>query len=166
MPKKTYLTRPGETSPDYLERARRYCQRIYDFADTQGRHYSHGHWTHLMSDALLRTQAAFPDLGTFGVEGDCEGNGSGHYDVLYLNAGDTYAATLLCTVSPVVEVGDWGSAVEAAEEEDNAENGTITCAYCSHHTPLAAGADWRETVCESCGHYADGSEVTEETEED
>lgn len=146
--KKTYLTRPGETRPDYLERARRYCQRVYDYADAQGRH---AHWTHLMSEAMTRTEAAFPDLGTYGVEG--------HYGILYLNAGDTYAATLLCTDSPLVEVGNWGSAIEEAEEEENAEKGTITCAYCSHRTPLSEGIEWRDTVCESCGHYVDGRDA-------
>lgn len=156
--KKTYPQPATADRAAYLEKARAYCQRLYDYADLDGVHYCHGHWTHLMSECMKRTEAAFPDLGTFGVEGDCSDNGEGHYDCLYLNAGDTYAVTLLCGESPVVEVGDWGSLIETAEEEDNRENGTITCGYCSHHTPLEEGADWHDTVCESCGYYVDGHE--------
>lgn len=154
--KKTYTQVSAGGRAAYLEKARAYCQRLYDFAERDGVHNGHGHWAHLMAECLTRTEKAFPDLGTFGVEGDCSGNGEGHYDCLYLNAGDSYATTLLCGSSPVVEVGDWGSLIEAAEEDENDERGTITCAHCGHHAPLADGAEWRDTVCDCCGRYVDG----------
>jgi len=77
-------------------------------------------------------------LGGFGVESielpapddDTEGG-----TVRYVNLGDTYAATLayvedVYTPGGRFVVADWGSLLEAAEEERTYATGEVRCAYC------------------------------------
>lgn len=107
-------------------------------------------------------------LGTYGVEyaacpeGDTQAAG-----IAYCNTGDTYDLTLCRDEDTgAVFAGAWGDWYEQAEHEHEHETDTIRCAYCGEFTPLCEAAlaqppgarhAWRETVCESCGHRADGS---------
>jgi len=84
----------GESDHDYTRAAARYAReqfaRLRDTPD-----YRYCHQSFAVAEALRLTEGRFVDLGTFGEEGDCEGNGEGHIDIQYLNAGDTYALTVI-----------------------------------------------------------------------
>lgn len=109
-------------------------------------------------------------IGTFGVECVAIADRSAEY----LNTGDTYSLTILREdnsdsfreSTSAFEVTTWGDWYESAEREHEEDTDTIRCGYCGEFTPLCdkamaepAGArhSWNETVCESCGHYVDGS---------
>lgn len=89
-------------------------------------------------------------LGGFGIEGfTC-----GDTECSYVNMGDTYSETI-CAIGGKLFVSTWGDVYEKAEQDHEEGTGTIRCGYCGEFTPVAE--NWRETVCESCGHKADGS---------
>ena len=90
----------SETHLQYLHAAKKYARRAFlEIRNTDhyiyGERYNYGHESHAAAAALELTEARFIDLGTFGLEGDCELNGEGHINILYLNAGDTYESTIL-----------------------------------------------------------------------
>lgn len=102
--------RPEETDRDYLRYAariaRRALNRLLDDPD-----YRYSHKSFAVRDAMLLAEAACPDLGTFGVEYIPQGHNRRSPEIEYLNAGDTYAATLLY-VNGRFRVGCWGDIVE------------------------------------------------------
>ena len=71
-------------------------------------------WISLVRDALLATETAFPDLGTFGVEGSEAGRGRRSPAFDYLNTGDAYELTVL-HVRGRYTVGTWGDIVERGD---------------------------------------------------
>lgn len=90
-------------------------------------------------------------LGCFGIEGvSCAGR-----SMEYINMGGTYDSTIVCEDGEY-ELTSWGDWYESAEQAYCEEHGAVRCAYCGEFTPLKT-KDWHETVCEACGHYADGS---------
>lgn len=91
--------------------------------------------------------------------------------VWYLNAGDTYDATILCEddgrdferrPGGLFFVSSWGDWYEGAEAERCEAEGEVRCGYCSAFTPLADDVDWRDTRCESCGRNVSTGEVMAE----
>lgn len=107
------------------------------------------------SDQELILSALNETIGGFGIESIDD---SGEHLADYVNTGDTYSATIVLDS----ETGEfllttWGDFHESWTAEQNEQDGTIDCGYCSHRTPLSDSADWRETVCEQCGHHVDGS---------
>lgn len=100
----------GETTEQYLTRARRYARRRFDeLAEADG---WHSHDSFYAQEALENAEGLFPDLGTYGVEGDCEENGEDHITIQYLNTGDTYGLTL-CYYRGRFVVSSWGNTVES-----------------------------------------------------
>lgn len=89
---------------------------------------------------------------TFGVESVWACDGS---SLRCLNAGDTYDLTVCREGRGEFFAGSWGEWIEGREQEYDEENDTTQCGYCSHHTPIE-GDDWRNTVCENCGHCVSG----------
>lgn len=95
-------------------------------------------------------------VGGFGVEyidddGECIAE--------YVNVGESYSPTIVRdTETGEFILSSWGDWYEGWIAEQNANDGTIDCGYCSHRTPLGDAADWHDVVCESCGHRVDGSE--------
>lgn len=88
----------------------------------------------------------------------------------YLNAGDTYDATV-CYLDDGYDIdrgGDffvssWGDVYEGFENEAYEEDGEVRCGYCSAMTPC--GEEYRETRCESCGRNVSTGEVMAEVAE-
>ena len=66
-----------------LEKARDYARRRFNKHEEENWH----HFSHSAAMALEDTETKFPELGTFGVEG--------HYDLQYLNTGDSYEETVI-----------------------------------------------------------------------
>lgn len=98
---------------------------------------------------------------TFGVEYvDCAGR-----ELAYLNTGETYDLTIGQEGQEVFSTS-WGGWLEEAESAHCEEEGEIRCGYCSAFTPMEEGADWHDTVCESCGRYVDSGELPEKEEEE
>lgn len=92
---------------------------------------------------------------TFGVEyASCADR-----EVGYLNAGDTYSATILQENGGDVFVSSWGDWYEAAEADYCEENNEIRCGYCGEFTELVDRENWRDTVCSYCGRYVDSGEL-------
>jgi len=84
----------NETREQYVTAARKYAkQKFNDLRDRLD--YKWAHESHAVLTALRLTEKRFVDLGTFGVEGDCVGNGQKRIDIQYLNAGDTYETTII-----------------------------------------------------------------------
>lgn len=75
-------------STENLKKARAWCARQYAKRRRNYEHPSH------VADEILREAAERFDLGTFGVEGWSDD--SGRKGVSYLNAGDSYAMTIVC----------------------------------------------------------------------
>lgn len=94
---------------DTLKKARAFAAR--HFRENRGT----CHPSHDVADALLAAEKKF-DLGTFGVEGTCQGNGD-PVDLQYLNTGDTYATTLL-HFEGRFRVGCWGDIMEQHSTQD------------------------------------------------
>jgi hypothetical protein len=72
---------------DTLDRAVKWCRREY----RKRRETEHCHESHTACDVLKEAESKF-SLGTFGVEGWCDGGG--REGVSYLNNGDSYDATI------------------------------------------------------------------------
>jgi len=89
---------------------------------------------------------------TFGIEAVALPDGS---EFSYLNAGDTYALTVVCIDGECVAT-TWGDVYEQAEQDYEDETETIRCGYCGHYTEHPDGVNWRDVVCESCGHNVAG----------
>jgi len=90
---------------------------------------------------------------TFGIEYvECAGR-----ELAYLNTGDTYSMTLAREGGGDVFSTSWGDWHEEVENEHCEAEGVIRCGWCSAFTPVDSD-DWRETVCESCGHHVDGGD--------
>ena len=92
--------------------------------------------------------------GTFGVEYMTLPSGA---ELIYLNAGDTYARTLCCVDDETIIVSTWGDCFKQDEMQHEEDTDTICCGWCSHYTPMDR-EDWHDVVCESCGHRVDGGE--------
>ena len=98
-------------------------------------------------------------LGGFGVEFVSFGG----KELKYINMGDTYTETVCmeladCGLCQAPFIGSWGNWYESAEQEYENETGTIRCGYCGEFTELNRD-DWRQVVCDSCGHYVSGEQV-------
>jgi len=95
--------------------------------------------------------ASIPDQNPNGPECD--------YELAYLNAGDTYELTVL-DYDGKCQPGTWGDWYESSEQEYETENNVIRCGYCGEYTPFdyenAEPGDWRDCMCESCGHLIGG----------
>lgn len=99
-----------ETKNTPLTKARNWCAR--QFSKRRPDRYNE-HPSHLASEILGEAETKY-FLGTSGVEGFCDEVGAS--GLSYLNAGDTYAQTIICRTtrnSARFSVGDWGSIVEA-----------------------------------------------------
>jgi len=78
----------------------------------------------------------------------------------YINLGDTYDTTVCHDLDTgEMWIGSWGDWVEQVERDHCEATNTIHCAYCGAFTPRGDEHEWREVVCESCGHHVDGAEV-------
>lgn len=96
--------------------------------------------------------------------------------VWYLNAGDTYDATILCEDDgrsfERVPGGDffvssWGDWYESAEVEKCQAEGVVRCGNCSAFTPMSDDVDWSDTRCESCGrNVSSGKPMAEAAADD
>jgi len=100
----------GETREQYLKRALRFCRTARDKLFATGE-YRYCHVSFMIRDTLLAVESAFPDLGTFGVEGFEAGRNSRSPEISYLNTGDPYDSTLLY-VNGRYRIGCWGDYVE------------------------------------------------------
>lgn len=124
-----------------------YEQRFETACRLANRHKRDGRGFEVAGRYLARYQ-----IGTFGTElvsiEDREAE--------YINTGDTYSATILREGNGDFVVTSWGDWYETAEHEHEEETETIRCGWCSHFTPMDQ-QDWRDVVCESCGHHVDGS---------
>lgn len=122
-----------------------------------------------MPDDTELVMSAINELtGGFGVEALRHPNDESKLIAEYVNQGDTYAATILRDMESgeyiLTSYGDW---LEGWEQEENEENGTVGCGYCSHMTPIQDG-EWSTTVCESCGRCVSTGElpVVDNTDEE
>lgn len=97
-------------------------------------------------------------LLTFGVEYASLDNVSDGREMAYLNVGETYKLTLIVE-NDQFELSSWGDWYEIAEQLHCIDTDSIRCAYCGEFVPDESGKDWRDIVCESCGHCLDGSEA-------
>lgn len=99
-----------ETRRQYLQKAGRLARRVLAQLLTKDE-YRYAHRSFAVRDALLVTEAARPELGTFGVEHIAQGHNRRSPEIEYLNAGDTYDLTLMYVNGRFV-VGTWGDIVE------------------------------------------------------
>jgi hypothetical protein len=106
---KPVLMLPGGSRLDYCKKAAKFARRRFN-ALLETQEYRHCHESHAVSKALLDTEKAFPDLGTFGVEGTTEANGD-DLTIDYLNTGDTYGLTVLYYKGRFL-AGNWGPIAE------------------------------------------------------
>ena len=97
----------NETREQYLKKARDYCRRRFNAIEAENCH----HPSHSAAQAMEETEKRFTDLGTFGVEGDCEENGEGCITIQYLNSGDSYDSTIIYWEGRFI-VSSWGDIVE------------------------------------------------------
>ena len=88
---KTREQLPTEDDASYLRSARIYARYRFSVHSSND---PHCHESHNVAMALRDTERRFVDLGTCGVEGDCEENGDGHITIQYLNSGDSYAPSI------------------------------------------------------------------------
>ena len=105
--------KPGQSREDYVGQAVDYARDCYNELCSQPE-YEYSHPSHAVARALEITEERFPDLGTFGVEGDCADNGEGCVDIQYLNAGDSYDLTVVYWRDEFLATS-WGDCVEAEE---------------------------------------------------
>lgn len=110
------------------------------------------------ADSLKSAEGIMAQAGiiTCGVE--CVSCGG--VELHYVNLGDTYDQTICREDDGPLFIGSWGAWYEATEAQQNEDDGTITCAWCSHRTPMDKD-DWREVVCESCGNCVNGDKAPE-----
>lgn len=104
------LMRVGESRLDYVKRAARACRRKLRELEAS-EDYRWSHQSFAVRDSMLAIEAAYTDLGTFGVEHISEGSNQRSPAVDYLNTGDSYELTVLY-VSGQFRVGSWGDIVE------------------------------------------------------
>lgn len=118
-------------------------------------------WTDLLNRAarvanrhkhnLAKAEAFLARCGegnaTFGVESIDLPNGE---TLEYLNAGDTYTATLCQIDGGDCFVSCWGDEYERAEREHEEETETLHCGYCGEYSEELA-KDHRKNLCEHCG---------------
>lgn len=78
----------------------------------------------------------------------------GGTELSYVNLGEPYDQTI-CQEDGCPFIGSWGDWHEETERKQNENDGTITCGYCSHRTPMNQ-EDWSEVVCESCENLVGG----------
>lgn len=104
------LQKTGESRRDYLRKAGRLARRVLRQLLAMDE-YRYCHRSFAVRDAMLVVEMARPDIGTFGVEGIAKGSNSRSPAIDYLNAGDTYAETLLY-VRCQFRIGNWGDIVE------------------------------------------------------
>jgi hypothetical protein len=93
---------------DSLKQARRIAKAELDFLRNHDPEYSGCHISHAVVKALEKAEAYLrskDENWTFGVESTSEP------DIIYLNAGDTYAETLLFH-NGTFKIGCWGDIVE------------------------------------------------------
>ena len=86
-----------------FKKARAYCRKKYNELRSGEFRYSHNSFA--ASKALELTDEKF-NIG-YGVEGDCELNGENHFDILYINTGDTYNTTI-CFINGKFFISCWG----------------------------------------------------------
>ena len=102
--------RTNESREQYLNSARRYARnqfnRLIETID-----YRHCHQSHTVAEALRLTEKRFTDLGTFGVEGSTTQFDQDRIEIQYLNAGDSYEATI-CYYKNRFIVACWGDIAE------------------------------------------------------
>ncbi len=105
----------GETREQYLRKAANFARatmrRLLAMPE-----YQHSHKSFALRDALLAAEKQYVDCGTFGVEHIGRGKNSRSPAIEYLNAGDTYATTVLF-VRGQFRVGCWGDIVERGNYE-------------------------------------------------
>lgn len=100
----------GETDKEYLLRVLAFCKAEYN----RRRTIEHCHCSHTASDIMRKAEQLFPDTGTFGCEGFCDG--IGEHGVSYLNTGDCYGLTIIFQSSHNSgrwSIGCWGDIVES-----------------------------------------------------
>ena len=88
-------------------------------------------------------------------------------NLAYVNTGDTYDLTI-CEENEdgALFLCSWGDWMEEKQNAHTLETGEISCAYCSEQCEVIDGAEWRETICGSCGHFPDGSKAYEWDDDD
>ncbi len=102
-------------------------------------------------DWLNEADALIP--GTHGVE--CFNAMGTEYS--YLNAGDTYDATLIVDVAAGrVFISSWGDVLESAENEHTEETGEVRCGYCGEWNEVPDGTDWHDVTCSACDNGVAG----------
>jgi hypothetical protein len=112
------------------------------------------------------TMSALNDvIEGFGTEPIRPPNDSNTLLATYVNTGDTYSGTVVYDHEKEEYVlTTWGDWYSGWIDEQNAENGTIQCGWCSYLTPqiepdgYGDTSNWRDTICENCGNYVDGRE--------
>ena len=97
-----------ESREQYLKAAKAYCKRRFDYHCEQD---PWCHESHNVAKAMADTEKRFVDMGTFGVEGDCEENGEGCIDIQYLNTGDSYELTIVHWKGRFI-LSSWGDIAE------------------------------------------------------
>jgi len=73
----------------------------------------------------------------FGIEGINDPDDSNNCIGSYVNTGDTYSGTVVLDDDGNFHLTTWGDFYSGWIDEENAENDTIQCGWCSHLTPLA-----------------------------
>lgn len=117
-------------------------------------------------DELVRS-ALNDILDGHGVEAIRSPNDSDKIIAEYINMGDTYDGTIVFDHETNTYIlSSWGDWYEAWTNEQTTDEGepTVQCGYCSHITPTfydekLGDYDWRETICESCGHNVSTGEL-------
>jgi len=115
--------------------------------------------------------AALDDvIDGFGTEAIRDPDDSDNIIAEYVNTGDTYNGTIVFDHETSEYVlTTWGDWYEGWINEQNEENDTVQCGYCSHLTPLHfddGESDWRETICEQCGRNVSNGELPVKTAAD
>lgn len=78
----------------------------------------------------------------------------------YINQGDSYDPTIVHdTENNTFVLTTWADWYESWINEQNEENDTIQCGWCSHLTPLTDSENWSDTICEQCSNYVDGRKI-------
>ena len=111
------------------------------------------------SDQEIVMSALNDLLEGFGIEAITDPDDSDHIIATYVNMGDTYNGTIVYADGQY-HLTTWGDWYQGWIDEQNEENDTVQCGWCSHLTPMMddedGEPDWRSTICEQCGNYVDG----------
>ncbi len=107
------------------------------------------------ADSLKSAEGIMSNAGI--VTSGIETVSCGGVELRYVNLGDTYDQTICREDGGPLFIGSWGAWYEETEQQQNEEDGTITCGYCSHRTPMDQD-NWHDVICEACGHFVDGHE--------